>query len=62
MMNRKPPFSKIAFMLSLGTFSLLNALTLQEGVDEVLSTHPIVLERLHNYRATLEDLRITEAL
>jgi adhesin transport system outer membrane protein len=30
-------------------------------VDEVLSTHPVVLERLHNYRATLEDLRITEA-
>lgn len=39
----------------------LNALTLQEGVDEVLATHPIVQERLHNYKATLEDLRITES-
>lgn len=39
----------------------LNALTLQEGVDEVLSTHPVVQERLHNYKATLEDLRITES-
>lgn len=39
----------------------LNALTLQEGVDEVLSTNPIVQERLHNYEATLEDLRITES-
>ena len=39
----------------------LNALTLQEGVNEVLSTHPVVQERLHNYKATLEDLRITES-
>lgn len=39
----------------------LNALTLQEGVSEVLSTNPIVQERLHNYKATLEDLRITES-
>jgi outer membrane protein, adhesin transport system len=39
----------------------VEALTLKEGVDEVLSTHPVVLERLHNYRATLEDLRITES-
>lgn len=39
----------------------LNALTLQEGVDEVLSTNPIVQERLHNYKSTLEDLRITES-
>lgn len=39
----------------------LNALTLQEGVDEVLATNPIVQERLHNYKSTLEDLRITES-
>lgn len=38
----------------------LNGLSLQQGMDEVLSTHPIILERLHNYRATLEDLRVTE--
>lgn len=39
----------------------LNALTLQEGLDEVLDTHPIVQERLHNYQTTLEDFRITES-
>lgn len=61
MSSSKVPFSKIVMTLSLCAFSALNALTLQEGVDEVLSTHPVVLERLHNYRATLEDLRTTEA-
>lgn len=54
-------FSKTAFVLSVAAFSALQAMTLQEGVEEVLSSHPIVQERLHNYRATLEDLRITEA-
>lgn len=47
--------------ISMGAITSLSALSLQEGVDEVLSTHPVVLERLHNYRATLEDLRTTEA-
>lgn len=62
MLTKKVPFSTaVAITLSLCAFSSLNALTLQEGVDEVLSTHPVVLERLHNYRATLEDLRTTEA-
>lgn len=50
-----------AATLSLCTVSALNALTVQEGVDEVLNTNPIVQERLHNYRGTLEDLRTTEA-
>ncbi|MBN2870030.1 MAG: hypothetical protein JXK04_03640, partial [Campylobacterales bacterium] len=61
MSSSKIPFLKTAMMLSLCAASALNALTLQEGVDEVLSTHPVVQERLHNYRATLEDLRTTEA-
>jgi adhesin transport system outer membrane protein len=61
MLSSKVPFLKIAMTLSLCAISALNALTLQEGVDEVLSTHPVVQERLHNYRATLEDLRTTEA-
>lgn len=61
MFGRKVSLSKVTLMLSLSAFSALNALTLQEGVDEVLSTHPVVKERLHNYRATLEDLRITES-
>jgi adhesin transport system outer membrane protein len=51
----------IAATLSLCAFSALNALTLEDGVKEVLNTNPIVQERLHNYRATLEDLRTTEA-
>lgn len=61
MQQSKIRFSKVALMLSISAFSALHALTLQEGVDEVLSSHPVVLERLHNYRATLEDLRTTEA-
>nr|AOR51283.1 hypothetical protein [uncultured bacterium pBF1] len=48
-------------IFSLCAISALNALTLQDGVKEVLTTNPIVQERLHNYRATLEDLRTTEA-
>lgn len=61
MLGRKFSFSFVAVTLSFSAFSSLNALTLQEGVDEVLSSHPVVQERLHNYRATLEDLRTTEA-
>lgn len=51
----------IAATLSMCAISALNALSLQEGVDEILNTNPLVQERLHNYRATLEDLRTTEA-
>lgn len=61
MSNRIISLSKVAVTLSLCACSALNALTLQEGVDEVLSSHPVVQERLHNYRATLEDLRMSEA-
>ena len=46
---------------SLSAISALNAFSIQYVTKEVIATHPIVLERLHNYRATLEDLRITEA-
>ncbi|MDD2828992.1 MAG: TolC family outer membrane protein [Sulfuricurvum sp.] len=51
----------IAATFSLCAISALHALSLQEGVDEILNTNPIVQERLHNYRGTLEDLRTTEA-
>lgn len=61
MIETKRPFFKAAVIISVSSASALHALTLQEGVDEVLSTHPVVQERLHNYRATLEDLRTTEA-
>ncbi len=51
----------IAATFSLCAVSALNAFSLQDGTKEVITTHPVILERLHNYRATLEDLRITEA-
>lgn len=40
---------------------LLHGVTLQESVKEVISTNPIVLERLKNYRATQQDLNIAES-
>lgn len=51
----------VATTFSLCAISALNALSLQDGTKEIITTHPVVLERLHNYRATLEDLRVTEA-
>ncbi len=46
-------------------FSLLSSslfsLTLQESVAEVMSTNPIVSERLRNYRATQQDLSVAES-
>ncbi len=53
-------FLKPLIAISCFTATALNGLSLQQGMDEVLATHPIILERLHNYRATLEDLRVTE--
>ncbi len=41
--------------------SSLFALTLQESVVEVIDTNPIVAERLKNYRATQQDLKIAES-
>lgn len=38
--------------------SSLNAITLEESVTEALRTHPVVKERLNNYRATQQDLQI----
>ncbi|MFH0710259.1 MAG: TolC family outer membrane protein [Pseudomonadota bacterium] len=51
----------LAATFSMCAISALNAISLEEGLDEVLSSNPIIQERLHNYRATLEDLRTTEA-
>ncbi len=48
-------------IFSICTFSSLHAFSLQEGTREVMTTHPVILERLHNYRSTLEDLRTTES-
>lgn len=39
----------------------LHALTLQEGLDEAISRHPKVQEKLYQYKDALEDLRISES-
>lgn len=54
-------YLRVLFISSCCAVTVANAISVQEGMEEVLTTHPIVLERLHNYRATLEDLRTTEA-
>jgi adhesin transport system outer membrane protein len=41
--------------------SSIGALTLKESVEEVLEQNPVVQERLKNYRATREDLKIAES-
>ncbi|MBU1216042.1 TolC family outer membrane protein [bacterium] len=42
--------------LALSVFVSLNAQDLRTSVEEVLSTNPVVLERLKNYNATKEDI------
>ena len=37
------------------------ALTLDQAVSEALQTHPVVQERLSNFRATQHDLQVAEA-
>lgn len=54
-------FSWSLIAVSLVAASSLHALSFQEGMDETLSTNPIIVERLNNYRATLEDIRAAEA-
>ncbi len=49
----------IPLSLMLGVSS--NALTLKESVVEVLDTNPVVQERLKNYRATQQDLTVSES-
>lgn len=58
--SRKIPYLSAIVAACLMSTSL-HALTLNEGVDEVLSTNPIIQERLYNYKATLQDVKITEA-
>lgn len=51
----------IALLFFIFFSSLLSALTLKESVIESINTHPIVQERLKNYRATQQDLNIAES-
>ena len=55
--------SKKVLWVSLGLLIGLNsnALTLEESVVEVLNTNPVVQERLKNYRATQQDLTVSES-
>lgn len=39
----------------------MQAITVEQGIKQVLSTNPIVQERLRNYRATVQDLKIANS-
>lgn len=47
---------KKKFFFVLSVFVSLNAQDLKTSVEEVLSTNPVILERLKNYNATKEDI------
>jgi adhesin transport system outer membrane protein len=47
-------------VMSLGAIGL-QALTLKQSVSEVINTNPVVKERINNYRATQQDLKIAES-
>ncbi len=54
--------SLILFVASSYIFSTsLCSYTLKEGIIETLNTHPVIQERLKNYRATQQDLGIAES-
>jgi adhesin transport system outer membrane protein len=60
--NNKSMLYKLIVMGILGLLtSNLNALTLKESVSEVINTNPVVKERISNYRATQQDLKISES-
>jgi len=54
---------KRLFLLSLSLFlsPSTQALTLKDTVNEVIHTHPVVQERLKNYRATRQDMGIADS-
>ena len=52
---------KKTLLLSLSLIISLNAQNLKTTVKEVLSTNPIILERLKNYNATKEDITDAKA-
>lgn len=52
---------KKILLLALSVATLLSAQDLRMTIDEVLSTNPIILERLKNYNSTKEDVAIAEA-
>ncbi|MDD2789343.1 MAG: TolC family outer membrane protein [Sulfurimonas sp.] len=52
---------KKSFILAMVLVAALNAEDLRSSVGEVLSTNPIILERLKNYNATKEDITNAES-
>lgn len=49
------------FIISLLGCATLNALTLNEALDNALTTNPVILERLQNYDKTVSDLKIAKS-
>lgn len=52
---------KKLLLLALSLSTVINAESLKDTVDEVLTTNPIVLERLKNYNMTKEDITTAKA-
>lgn len=54
---------KLRYLILFFCFSAshVQAVTVEEGIKQVLSTHPVVQERLKNYRATVQDLHIADS-
>lgn len=48
-------------IISLLGGTMLNALTLNEALDNALTTNPVILERLQNYDKTVSDLKIAKS-
>ncbi len=57
----KNRLSQSLLFITLPLSCAVSAFTLEHGMKEVLVTHPVVQERLKNYRATVQDLRISES-
>ncbi|WP_455756574.1 TolC family outer membrane protein [Sulfurimonas sp.] len=47
---------KISFLVAISLATILNAQNLKTTIEEVLSSNPIILERLKNYNSTKEDI------
>lgn len=57
MRSKKLLLAPLSLLLAVSS----NALTLKESVVEVLNTNPVVQERLKNYRATQQDMTVSES-
>ena len=58
----KTLLTKFVMLGSLGFIgSGLHAFTLKQSVSDVMNTNPVIKERVSNYRATQQDLKISES-